>query len=62
MKFEAVGIHFLSDVFSFVVILKFCYYGNVKVTTSLYILQSISLSADMQNRKYHIHDNEELGA
>ena len=28
MKFETVGIHFLSDVFSFVVILKFCYYGN----------------------------------
>ena len=29
MKFETVQIHFLSDVFRFVVIQKFCYHGNV---------------------------------
>ena len=29
MKFETVQIHFLSDVFRFVAIQKFCYHGNV---------------------------------
>ena len=29
MKFETVVIHFLSDVFSFLVVLKFCNYDNV---------------------------------
>ena len=40
MKFETVGIHFLSDVFSLVVILKFCYYGNDDV--SLYSSKDLS--------------------
>ena len=29
MKFETVRIHFLSDVFGFFVIRKFCYDGNL---------------------------------
>ena len=29
MKSETVRIHFLSDVFRFLVIQKFCYHGNV---------------------------------
>ena len=34
MKFETVQIHFLSDVFRFVAIQKFCYHGNVTSKTS----------------------------